>query len=66
LLSGGPKAGIRRVSRTDVDTTEANLYKNARLLNKTLTFQGSLFPGSNLEGAATGEYSKAVLGIKIP
>jgi hypothetical protein len=68
LLSGVPKAEIRRVSRTEVDSADAILYNNNKkwVLNKTLTSLGSLLPGSNLERAATREYSKAVLGIKIP
>jgi hypothetical protein len=57
LLGGGSKTGIRRVSRTNVDSADANPYKKfKRGLNKTLISQGSLFPGSDLERAETKQY----------
>jgi hypothetical protein len=52
LLSGGPRAGIRGLSRTDVDLPIRNFIKFIRFLNKTLISQRSLFPVSNLEWAA--------------
>jgi hypothetical protein len=54
LLSGGPKAGVCRVSITDVTCWCKTLYKFYRsFLNKNLTSQGSLFLGSNQERAAS-------------
>ena len=60
LPSGGFEAVIRRLSRTDVDFPmqtfiKKDLYES---LNKALTSQESLFPGSNLERAASGVFAK--------
>jgi len=54
LLSGAPKAGFRGVSRKDFDLPIQAFIKNVyEFLNKTLTSQESLLPGSNLERAAS-------------
>ena len=58
LLSGGPKAGICRVSRKDVDLPmrtfiKKNLYE---FLNKIFTTQEWLFPGSNSEWTSSTYY----------
>ena len=49
LLSRGHEAGIRRLSRTDVDLLMWNFIKFIWFLNKTFTSQVSLFPVSNME-----------------
>jgi hypothetical protein len=58
LLSEGPKAGLHRVSRTDVDLLirTSNLYE---FLNKTLITQGNPFRGSKLKRAATTLHNKS-------
>jgi hypothetical protein len=54
LLSGGPTAGIRGLSRTDDDLPMQAFMKHLyEFLNKTPTSQESVLPGSNLERAAS-------------
>jgi hypothetical protein len=61
LLSGGPKEGICS-EQNGRWLADADLYKKIIwVLNKTLVYQGSLFPGSNLERIASLQSFKACL-----
>ena len=54
LLSGEPKPGIEWAEQTLTCWRKTERKKIMWVLNKTLTSQGILFPGSNLELAASG------------
>ena len=55
LQSEGFKAGICRVGRTDLDLPMRNFIKKFMnfFKNKTFTSRGILYPGSNLDRAAS-------------
>ena len=58
VASGELKAGIHIVNRTNFDLPLRSFVKNLLFPDRNLTFQGSLFSGSNLKQVA----SSAVIG----